>query len=158
MNQEVEAMGVKILAQYAVLGPYDFVNIVEAPDTATVMKISVNLGARGTVQVMSLAAMTLDDYIATVASHRSVLSFSRQSRGKPMAFNAYILINVEPARTQPVIKQLQKISSAVVHEVLGPYDVVVDLEAGTPEDITVILRNKIRPIHGITNTVTCMCL
>ena len=68
VNQEVESMGVKILAQYATLGPYDFVNIVEAPDTATVMRVSVNLGARGTVQVVSLAAMTLDDYIATVAS------------------------------------------------------------------------------------------
>ena len=72
VNQEVEAMGVKILAQYAVLGPYDFVNIVEAPDTATVMKVSVDLGARGTVQVMSLAAMHLDEYIATVASSPSV--------------------------------------------------------------------------------------
>lgn len=72
VNREVESMGVKILAQYAVLGPYDFVNIVEAPDTATVMKISVDLGARGTVQVMSLAAMTLDEYIATVASPPSM--------------------------------------------------------------------------------------
>lgn len=53
VNRGVESMGVKILAQYAVLGPYDFVNIVEAPDTATVMKVSVDLGARGTVQVMS---------------------------------------------------------------------------------------------------------
>ena len=73
VNQEVEAMGVKILAQYAVLGPYDFINIVEAPDTATVMRVSVDLGSRGTIQVMSLAALTLEDYIATVASASAFL-------------------------------------------------------------------------------------
>ena len=73
VNQEVEAMGVKVIAQYAVFGPYDFVNIVEAPDTATAMKVSVDLGARGTLHVMSLAAMPLDEYIATVASTPSIL-------------------------------------------------------------------------------------
>ena len=75
-----------------------------------------------------------------------------------MAVNSYILINVEPARTRAVVEQLQSISGAVVHEVLGPYDMVVDLEADTQEDMTSLLRNKIRPIHGITNTVTCICL
>lgn len=75
-----------------------------------------------------------------------------------MAINAYILINVEPAKTQPVIERLRKIPSAVIHEVLGPYDVVVDLEADTTEDITAILRNKIRPIQSITSTVTCVCI
>ena len=75
-----------------------------------------------------------------------------------MAIYAYILINVEPAKTRPVIERLRAIQGAVVHEVLGPYDVMVDLEADTPEDITATLRNKIRSIQGITNTVTCMCL
>ena len=75
-----------------------------------------------------------------------------------MAVNAYILINVMPASTRAVLEQLQNIPGSVVHEVLGPYDMVVDLEADTQEDITAILRNKIRPIHGITNTVTCVCL
>ena len=75
-----------------------------------------------------------------------------------MAVNSYILVNVEPASTRAVVEQLQSISGAVIHEVLGPYDMVIDLEADTHEDITAILRNKIRPIHGITNTVTCICL
>ena len=48
-------------------------------------------------------------------------------------------------------------SGVVVHEVLGPFDLVVDVEADTQEEITAILRNKIRPLHGITNTVTCIC-
>ncbi len=74
-----------------------------------------------------------------------------------MAANAYILVSVDPTSTQDVIKKLQAITGAVVHEVLGPYDFVVDLEADTQEDITVILRHKIRPIKGVTNTVTCIC-
>ena len=75
-----------------------------------------------------------------------------------MAVNSYVLINAEPARTRAVFEQLQTIPGAVVHEVLGPYDMVVDLEADTHEIITAILRNRIRPIHGITNTVTCISL
>jgi len=63
VNKEVEAMGVKILAQYAVLGPYDFVNILEAPDNKTVSKMAVELGARGTLQTMTMAAMTVDELI-----------------------------------------------------------------------------------------------
>ncbi len=73
-----------------------------------------------------------------------------------MAANAYILINVEPIRTQEVLERLNGISGTTVREVLGPYDFVVELEAGTPEDITQILRHRIRPINGINNTVTCL--
>jgi len=61
VNKEVEAMGVKIVAQYAVLGPYDFVNILEAPDNKTVSKVALELGSRGTLQTMTLAAMTVDE-------------------------------------------------------------------------------------------------
>ena len=62
VNKEVEAMGVKILAQYALLGPYDFVNILEAPDNKAVSKVAVELGARGTLQTMTMAAMTIDEF------------------------------------------------------------------------------------------------
>ena len=73
-----------------------------------------------------------------------------------MAANAYILINVEPAKTREVIDRLNTVSGAAVRETLGPYDVVMELEAGTPEDLTAILRHQIRPINGVTNTVTCL--
>ena len=63
VNKEVEAMGVKILAQYALLGPYDFVNILEAPDDKTISKVAVEIGSRGTLQTLSMAAMTLDEFI-----------------------------------------------------------------------------------------------
>ena len=74
-----------------------------------------------------------------------------------MAANAYILVNADPTSTQDVNRKLAAITGAVVHEVLGPYDFVVDLEADAQEDITAILRHKIRPIKGETNTVTCIC-
>jgi len=63
VNKEVEAMGVKILAQYALLGSYDFVNILEAPGNKAVSKMAVELGSRGTLQTMTMAAMTMDEFI-----------------------------------------------------------------------------------------------
>ncbi len=63
VNKEVEAMGVKIVAQYALLGPYDFINILEAPDNVTVSKVALELGSRGTLQTMTMAAMPVDEFI-----------------------------------------------------------------------------------------------
>lgn len=63
VNKELEAMGVKVKEQFAVLGPYDFVNIVEAPNNETVMKMSMEIGARGTVQLLSLAAIPVGELI-----------------------------------------------------------------------------------------------
>jgi len=57
VNKEIEGMGGKIVAQYAVLGPYDYVNVVEAPDNRTVAKISMELGSRGTMEIMTLPAV-----------------------------------------------------------------------------------------------------
>ena len=69
--------------------------------------------------------------------------------------HAYVLIHVEPARTAAALERLRGIPGARVHEVLGPFDIVVELEAEAPEYITRILREKIRPVPGITTTVTC---
>ena len=66
VNKEVEAMGVKILAQYAVLGPYDFINILDAPSNEAVSRVAIELGSRGTLQTMTLAALTLDEFIKSV--------------------------------------------------------------------------------------------
>ena len=66
VNKEIEGMGAKVLGQYAVLGLYDFVNIIEAPSNETMAKISVALGARGTIQIMTLPAMTIDQFIKTL--------------------------------------------------------------------------------------------
>ena len=66
VNKELSKMGVKVKAQYAVLGPYDFVNIVEAKDNETVMRMSVELGARGTVQLLSLPAVEVADIVKKI--------------------------------------------------------------------------------------------
>jgi uncharacterized protein with GYD domain len=64
VNKEIEAMGAKVVGQWAVLGPYDFVNVVEAPNNETVARISVELGARGTIQIMTLPAIPVEEFQA----------------------------------------------------------------------------------------------
>ena len=66
VNKEVEHMGVKILDQYALLGQYDFVNILEAPSNEVIAKLAIRISAKGTTQTMTLAAITLDDLIAAL--------------------------------------------------------------------------------------------
>ena len=63
VNAELEKMGLTVKAQYALLGPYDFLNIVEAPDNATVARMSARMGARGSVKIMTLAAIPIDEFI-----------------------------------------------------------------------------------------------
>ena len=72
-----------------------------------------------------------------------------------MAF-AYVLINTEPAQTGAVLARLATIPSSKAREVMGPYDIVLELQADGAEYIGKILREKVRPVPGITNTVTCM--
>ncbi len=57
VNNEVEQLGVKVLNQWATLGQYDFVSVVEAPDEATMAKLSVELGSRGTTSNQTLTAI-----------------------------------------------------------------------------------------------------
>ena len=66
VNQEVEKMGAKILQQYAVLGSYDFVNILDAPSNEVISKVAVELGSRGTIQTMTLPAIPIGDFIQAV--------------------------------------------------------------------------------------------
>ncbi|MFH1031376.1 MAG: GYD domain-containing protein [Chloroflexota bacterium] len=66
VNHEVESMGAKILAQYALLGQYDFVNILEAKDNKTMARVAMQLGSRGTLQTLTMAAMSVDDFITSI--------------------------------------------------------------------------------------------
>jgi len=66
VNKELQAFGVRVIEQYAVLGPYDFVNIVEAPNNETIAKVSIELGSRGTIKIVSMAAIPVDDFIASL--------------------------------------------------------------------------------------------
>jgi uncharacterized protein with GYD domain len=64
VNDEVEALGVKVIDQYALLGQYDFLNIIEAPDDATMARLAVTLSARGTMKTVTLPAVPVDEFIA----------------------------------------------------------------------------------------------
>lgn len=66
VNQELEQLGVQVTQQYAVLGPYDFVNIVEAPDNLCVARASLELGRRGTLRIETLPAIPIDEFMAQI--------------------------------------------------------------------------------------------
>jgi uncharacterized protein with GYD domain len=63
VNRDVEELGAKVLHQWATLGEFDFVNIVEAADEAAIARISVALAARGSTKVRTLPALTIDDFL-----------------------------------------------------------------------------------------------
>jgi uncharacterized protein with GYD domain len=66
VNRDVEEMGGKVLHQWAALGEYDFVNVIEAPDDLTVAKISLALGARGSAQLESLPLIPVEELLAAL--------------------------------------------------------------------------------------------
>ena len=66
VNDEVVAFGGRILAQYALLGLYDFLTVVQAPDNETIARISIEFGSRGTIQLMSLPAFHIDSFVTQV--------------------------------------------------------------------------------------------
>ena len=67
VNRDVEELGCQVLHQWVTLGEFDFVNVVEAPDTATIARVSVALGARGSTRVETLPALTIDEFVATLS-------------------------------------------------------------------------------------------
>ncbi len=71
---------------------------------------------------------------------------------------AYVLINTEPRQTASVLERLQAIPNSMAREVSGPYDIILELQADGPEYIVKILREKVRVVAGVTNTITCTWL
>src|SRR5689334_3035091 len=72
VDQELESMGARVVKQWAVLGPYDFVNVVEAADNEAIARVSAELASRGTIRITTLPAVPIDDYV----THHP-LAFSR---------------------------------------------------------------------------------
>lgn len=68
VNKDVEEMGARVVHQWFVLGPYDFVNIIEAPDASTIARVSVALGARGSVHTQSYEMLEVDDLLNLLSS------------------------------------------------------------------------------------------
>jgi len=68
VNQDVEELGCKVLHQWATLGEFDFVNVVDAPDVATIARVSVALGARGSTKIETLPALPIDEFLQSIES------------------------------------------------------------------------------------------
>jgi uncharacterized protein with GYD domain len=68
VTQEVEGMGLKVLTQYALMGQYDFLNVIEAPDEATMARAAISLAARGTMRTTTFQAVSVDELVASLKS------------------------------------------------------------------------------------------
>jgi uncharacterized protein with GYD domain len=68
VNNEVEAAGVRVINQWALMGQYDFATILEAPDERSIARVAVMLGSRGTLKTHTLAALTIDEFIASIST------------------------------------------------------------------------------------------
>ena len=67
VNRDVEELGAKVLHQWATLGPFDFVNVVEAPDAATIARVSIALGARGSAKLQTMPALEIDELLGVLS-------------------------------------------------------------------------------------------
>lgn len=67
VNKEIEAMGARVRSQYAVLGGYDFVNVIEAPTNEVVARIAMELGSRGSIRVITLPALAVNEFVQMMA-------------------------------------------------------------------------------------------
>ena len=67
-NDDIQELGARVLHQWATLGEFDFVNVVEAPDIETIAKISVALGARGSTRIETLPAIEIEDLLRILSS------------------------------------------------------------------------------------------
>ena len=66
VNKEVEDMGAKIISQFSLLGEYDFLNILEAPSNTVIARVSAALGSRGTMEPMTMSAITIEDLVKEI--------------------------------------------------------------------------------------------
>ena len=72
VNKEVDAMGAKIVAQYALLGNYDFINILEAQSNEAIARVASEIGSRGTLEPITMAAITMQDYVRELETAKIV--------------------------------------------------------------------------------------
>ncbi len=72
VNQEVEDMGAKIISQYALLGEYDFINVLEAHNNTVIARVASSLGSRGTLQPLTMAAITIEDLVKEIQTAKAL--------------------------------------------------------------------------------------
>jgi uncharacterized protein with GYD domain len=66
VNKEIEKMGAKVIAQYKTLGPYDFVNILEAENARVISRVVIEICSRGTLEPMLMGAITVEDFVKEI--------------------------------------------------------------------------------------------
>ena len=69
VTQEVEAMGLTVTAQYGLMGQYDFLTVIDAPDEATMARAAITLAARGTMRTTTFQAIPVEELIANLQAH-----------------------------------------------------------------------------------------
>ncbi len=69
VTREVEAMGLRVVAQYALMGQWDFLNIIEAPDEEAMARAAVTLAARGTMRTTTMVAIPVEQLVRTLREH-----------------------------------------------------------------------------------------
>ena len=106
VNREVEALGARVVGQWAVLGPYDFVNIVEAPDNETIARVSVALGARGTVQFLTMPALPIEAFIASLTGGTSARQGPPQAT--PVEVQAFLKGGDYPASKAALLEHAER--------------------------------------------------
>jgi len=68
---------------------------------------------------------------------------------------AYVLVVTNPGETKSVVAALDAVPGVKErHEVMGPYDIVIELEVASLSDVPPILSDKIRSIPGIESTTS----
>ena len=80
VNRDVEELGAKVVHQWATLGPFDFVNMVEAPDAETIARVSVALGARGSAKLQTLTALSIDEFLGVASTSSGDRDLRREAR------------------------------------------------------------------------------
>ena len=68
VNKELEEMGARVVYQFAVLGGYDFVNVIDAPSNEVMARISMELGSRGTIKITTLPAVSIDEFVKLMSA------------------------------------------------------------------------------------------
>ncbi len=76
-----------------------------------------------------------------------------------MAIKAYVLVVTDPGKTRNVVETMRYIPGITeMHEVMGPYDIVAEIEVENLTDIPSILGERIRKIEGVQSTTSLVTL
>src|SRR5438132_944886 len=131
VNREVERMGAKVRSQWAVLGPYDFVTVLEAPDNETVSRVSIELGARGSVQMEERRVGKEGRCVTGVQRCALPILGSLSDSGRKV-------LRERPGWIRKVNREVERMGAKVRSQwaVLGPYDFVTVLEAPDNETVS----------------------